>query len=149
MLLKHSKRWMGVYFIMRCSGSRWKTAENVVTLMSVASNKFPIQHLGIGFWNSGSLTQWLVAHQKCKSCPPMLRRKDKKAPPAQNHAGWKYWHDFHETISIDSWSRKPRLRPWGSVALTTWHPLSAKSSPTGCSRSVGIVRLRTKTTELS
>ena len=43
------------------------------------------------------------------------------------------------------------LRPWGSVALTTWHPSIRKkmalTSRTGGGRSVGIVRSRTKATE--
>jgi hypothetical protein len=41
----------------------------------------------------------------------------------------------------------PRLRPLGSVTLTTWHPLSANlalTSPTSGSRSVGTVRSRTQ-----
>jgi hypothetical protein len=41
------------------------------------------------------------------------------------------------------------LTPWGSVALTPRHPLSALNSPTCGGRSVGIVRLRTKATEFN
>jgi hypothetical protein len=39
------------------------------------------------------------------------------------------------------------IRPGGFVALTTRHPLSAKIASTSGSRSVGIVRLRTKATQ--
>jgi hypothetical protein len=45
-------------------------------------------------------------------------------------------------------SRKARIRPYGSVTLTTWHPL-ALTSPTSGGCSVGIVRSRTQATEFS
>jgi hypothetical protein len=52
-----------------------------------------------------------------------------------------------EWKSSGSGSRKPKLRPWGSLRWprpTLYQLKLALNSPTGCGRSVGIVRLRTK-----
>jgi hypothetical protein len=53
--------------------------------------------------------------------------------------------ELHEWKSSGSGSKKPRLRPWGSVALLKL----ALTSSTGCGRAFGIVRLRTKTMDFS
>jgi hypothetical protein len=46
-------------------------------------------------------------------------------------------------------STEPRIRPWGSVTLTTWHypQKLALTSPTSGGRSVGIFRSRPQATE--
>jgi len=62
---------------------------------------------------------------------------------------------FHTGINncycIPSGPENRDERPWGSVALTTWHPSIRKklalTSPTGGGHSVCIVRSRTKATE--
>jgi hypothetical protein len=56
-----------------------------------------------------------------------------------------------EWKSSGSGSRKPRLRPWDPLRWprdTLYQLKLALTSPTGYGRSVGIVRLRTRTTEL-
>jgi hypothetical protein len=60
------------------------------------------------------------------------------------------WWRFPAPIRLNLWSRKPSLRPWGSVTLTSWHdPLKlALTSPTSGGRTVAIVRSRTLTREL-
>jgi hypothetical protein len=55
-----------------------------------------------------------------------------------------------EWKSSGSGSRKPRLRPWDLLRRprdTLYQLKLALTSPAGCGRSVGIVRLQTKTTE--